>query len=81
MVEYYLSKNIFFIATSFVAIDTPPNSLKDSNASLKMKLIEEEKIVVYYLAHRTSMVKGACQGSRMRTRTNDKKVNYSYGHA
>jgi hypothetical protein len=33
--------------------DAPPNYLKDSNISLKMKIVEEEGIRVHSLAYNT----------------------------
>jgi hypothetical protein len=44
-------------------IDAPPHSLKDSNASLKMKTMEEG-IGVHSLTHNTSGVKGRAGASR-----------------
>jgi hypothetical protein len=41
-------------------VDAPSNFLKDSNASLKVKTIEEEKIGVHFLVHNTSEVRRAC---------------------
>jgi hypothetical protein len=38
--------------------DAPPNSLKDSNASLKMKITEEEKVGVHSLIRSTWGWKG-----------------------
>jgi hypothetical protein len=40
--------------------DTPPNSLKDSNVSSKMKTTEEERIRVCFLVHNILRVRGAC---------------------
>ncbi len=40
--------------------DTPSNSLKDSNASPKVKIMEEEGVRVHFLIHHTSRVNGAC---------------------
>jgi hypothetical protein len=39
-------------------IDTPPHSLKDSNASLKMKTTEKERVKVHSLVRNTSKVEG-----------------------
>ncbi len=58
-------------------IDAPPNSLKDSNASPKVKTMK--KIVgVCSLIHNTSRVKGVCWSSRMGSKTSYKWVNYSH---
>jgi hypothetical protein len=54
--------------------DAPPNSLKDSNVSLKVETMEEG-IEVRSLAHNTSKVREAWQNSGMGTRTSDKWVN------
>jgi hypothetical protein len=40
--------------------DTPPNSLKDSNASPKIKTTKEKGVGVSSLAYNISEVKGAC---------------------
>jgi hypothetical protein len=53
------------------------NSLKDSNVSLKMKIIEEG-IKVRSLAYSTSGVRRACWSFGMGTKMNDKRVNYSH---
>jgi hypothetical protein len=57
----------------------PPNSLKDSNVSSKVKTMKENGIRVRSLIHNTSWVIGACWNFEMGTRTSDKQVNYSYG--
>ncbi len=49
----------------------PPNFLKDSNASLKVKTMEEARVEGHSLVHNTSGVKGACQSSRIGIRMND----------
>jgi hypothetical protein len=64
---------------SFAVFDTPPNSLKDSNASLKVKTLKEEKVRVRSLIRNTLGVRGACYNSEMGTRMSEKQVNYSYG--
>jgi hypothetical protein len=61
-------------------INTPPNSLKDSNVSSKMKATKEG-IGVHSLVHNTSRVRRACWSSGMGSMMNDKWVNYSYGTA
>jgi hypothetical protein len=66
--------------------DTPSNSLKDSNASPKMKTTDkmkttEEGVGARSVAHNTFGVRGACWSFRMGTRTSDKHVNYSYQSA
>jgi len=58
--------------------DAPPNSLKNSNANLKVKITEEKKVRVHSLVRNTSKVRGACWSFGMGTRINDKWVNYSY---
>jgi hypothetical protein len=58
--------------------DAPQNSLKDSNANLKVKTTEEKGVGVHSLARNTSGVKGVCWSSEMKTRMNDKRVNYKY---
>jgi hypothetical protein len=40
--------------------DAPPNSLKDSNASSKMKIMKEEGIGIHSLAHDILGIKGPC---------------------
>jgi hypothetical protein len=40
--------------------DAPPHSLKDSNASLKMKIMEEEGVGLCSLVCNISRGKGAC---------------------
>jgi hypothetical protein len=52
--------------------DTPQNSLKDSNANLKVKTMIEERVRVRSLTCNTSRVKGACWSFGMGIRTNDK---------
>ncbi len=59
--------------------DTPPSSLKNSNASLKEKTTKEERIGVHFLIRNILKVKRACWSSGMGIRMNDKQVNYSYG--
>jgi hypothetical protein len=56
--------------------DAPPNPLVDSNASPKVKIMEEEGVGARSLAHNISRVRGACWSSGMGTRMNDKRVNY-----
>ncbi len=46
-------------------VDTPPNSLKDLNASPKVKIVEEEGVGVRSLIRNTSKVRGACWSSEM----------------
>jgi hypothetical protein len=53
-----------------------PNSLKDSNASPKMKTTKEEGVEVRSLAYNISKVRGVCWNSGMGIRMNDKWVNY-----
>jgi hypothetical protein len=60
------------------SINAPPNSLKDSNASLKVKKMKEKKISVHSLIHNTSGVRNACLNSRMGIRKTNKQVNYSH---
>ncbi len=58
--------------------DAPPNFLKDSNASPKVKTVEEKGVEIRSLTCNTSGVKGACQSSGMGSRKSDKQVNYSH---
>ncbi len=58
--------------------DAPANSLKDSNASLNVKTMEEG-VGLLSLIYSTSGVTWACWNSGVGTRTSDKWVNYSYG--
>jgi hypothetical protein len=61
--------------------DVTPNSLKNSNVSLKVKTMKEEGVEVCSLVRNTSKVKGVCWGSGMGIRTSDKWVNYSHRYA
>jgi hypothetical protein len=54
-----------------VPIDAPPNSLKDSNASLMVKTTKKG-MGVCFLTHNTSRVRGAHWSSKMGIRMNDK---------
>jgi hypothetical protein len=62
-------------------MDTTPKSLKDSNVNLEVKIGEEEIIGVRSLTCGTLGVKRLCWSSKMRTKKNDKWVNYSYRYA
>jgi len=53
------------------AHDAPPNSLKDSNVSLKVKTIEKG-VGVRSLVHSISKVRGACWSFKIGTRTSEK---------
>jgi len=53
-------------------IDAPPNSLKDSNANPKVKIMEEKRVRVRSLIRNTSKVRGACWSSMMGTRMTEK---------
>jgi hypothetical protein len=64
-----------------IGVDTPPNSSKDSNASPKLKTMEEEGIGAHSLAYNIYRVRKVCWSSRIGIRTNDKHVNYSYQFA
>jgi hypothetical protein len=55
----------------------PQNSLKYSNANLKVKIVEGVRVRSF--AHSTSRVKGACYSFGMGIKMRDKRVNYSYG--
>ncbi len=69
---------IFLLFLAFNAfIDTPPHS----NASLKVKTLEEKGIGVHSLIRNTSKVKWVCWSFGVKTKTNDKQVNYSHGFA
>jgi hypothetical protein len=59
----------------------PPNSLKYSNANLKLKRTEEEGVRVCSLTCNILGVRRACWSSGMGTKMNDKQVNYSYEFA
>jgi hypothetical protein len=56
----------------------PQNSLKDSNVSPQMKIIEEERVGARSLARNILGVRGACWSFGMGTKKSDKHVNYSY---
>ncbi len=58
--------------------NAPPKSLKDSNASPKVKTMKEEGLGVCSFTLNTSGVKKACWSSEMKTKMSDKWVNYSY---
>jgi hypothetical protein len=57
MCEQFLKE--IALKTMKVPIDTPPNSLKNSNATSKVKIVEEKEVEIHSLAHSTSKVKGA----------------------
>jgi len=61
----------------YIEIDAPPNSLKDSNVNLKMKIMKEG-VGVWFFIHNTTRVKKVCWSSKIRTKMSDKWVNYSY---
>jgi hypothetical protein len=61
--------------------DTLANSLKDSNASPKVKTQWNFFFEVCSSFHKTFGVRGACWSSEMKTRKSDKWVNYSYQFA
>jgi hypothetical protein len=77
--EGTIIKNTFMKEKLFIyqykVNDTPQNSLKDSNANFKIKI---KGIRVCSFTHSTLGVRMACQSSRMGTRMNRKRVNYSY---
>ncbi len=50
-----------------VICDTPPNSLKDSNANLKVKTTDKKEVVIHSLIHNTSGVKRVCWSFGMKT--------------
>jgi hypothetical protein len=54
--------------------------LKASNASPKMKTMEEKKVGVRSLICNILGVRGVCRSFEMEIKTNDKWVNYLYGH-
>jgi len=60
-----------------IHVDAPPNSLKDSNANLKVKTMKG--VGVCSLVHNTSGVRRTCWSSGMRARMNDKQINYLSG--
>ncbi len=59
----------------------PPNSLKDSSASPKLKITKKKQIGVHSLTRNTPRVKGRCWNFEMGSSTNDKRFKYSYEHA
>jgi len=61
-------------------IEASPKSLKDSNVSLKVKIVKEG-VEVCSLIHNISKVRNACWSSEMGTKMSDKWVNYSHGPA
>jgi hypothetical protein len=65
-------------ARIWVSFDAPPNPLKDSKASLKVKIMEEERDNVCSLTRNTFGVGKACWSSRMGIRKSDKRVNNSH---
>jgi len=46
------------VTKSWSYIDAPPHSLKDSNASSKVKTMKEKKIGVCFLARNTLKIEG-----------------------
>jgi hypothetical protein len=69
-----------YLSYNLCVYDAPPNSLKDSNASPKMKTTKK-RVGARSLIHSISKVRRACWSFGMGTRTNDKSVNYSYQFA
>jgi hypothetical protein len=63
-----------------IGVDTPPNSLKDSNVSPKVKTTKEG-IGAHSLTRNTSRVRRVCWSYEIGIRTSDKCVNYSYQFA
>jgi hypothetical protein len=61
-------------------INLPPNSLKDSTVSSKVKTMKKI-IQVYFLIRNISRVTNVCYSSKMGIMMNDKRVNYLYGPA
>jgi len=61
-------------------LDAPPNSVKDSNVSSKMKTLEKG-VGVCCIVHNTSRVRRVCWSFEMGIRTSDKLINYSCGFA
>jgi hypothetical protein len=59
--------------------DAPQNSLKNSNVSLKVKIVGKKGVRVRSLTRNTSGVKRASWSYGMGIRMSDKWVNYSYG--
>jgi hypothetical protein len=59
---------------------TPPNSMKDSNVSLKVKT-SKKGVGVCFLICSISGIRKACWSSEMGTRISDKVINYSCGCA
>ncbi len=73
----YLWFSLNFPPLMTIGVDTLVNSLKDSNASPKMKTTEEG-IGAQFLTHSISRVRRVCCSFGIGTRTNNKRVNYSY---
>jgi hypothetical protein len=69
-------KNVYLYLITMHAIplsckvDTPPNSLKDSNVNLKVKIVEEKGVGVCSLVCNTSKVGRPCWSFRMGTKMN-----------
>ncbi len=66
-----------YLSYNLCVYDAPLNFLKDLNVSPKVKIMKEG-VGARSLVYNTSRVRRACWSSRMRTKTNDKCVNYSY---
>jgi len=59
------------LTKALIPCDAPPNSLKDSNTSSKVRTTKEG-VGVCSIVHNISGVRKACWSSRMGTRMNDK---------
>ncbi len=60
-------------------LDAPPNSLKDSDVNLKMNTTEEG-VRVCSLIHSILGMRGACQNSRIGTRTSDNESIFIWNY-
>jgi hypothetical protein len=58
--------------------EAPPNSLKDSNASPKVKTTQKEGVGLCSIVHNTLGVRRVSWNFGMGNRMSDKWVNYSY---
>jgi hypothetical protein len=62
--------NVIEFVGCFANNDTPPNSLKDLDASLKVKTLEKEGVGVCFLACNILGVRPTCWNFRMGIKTN-----------
>jgi hypothetical protein len=57
---------------------TSLNILKYSNVSPKVKIMEEKKVGIHSLVRNIFGVRGVCWSFKMKIKSRDKCVNYSY---